>query len=563
MRRLLLITGLLVALSGLIRSVDAQQTTPVVGYGSTSNNGGEIYLIDLENGAIAVDPNTSLPYTPISVGHIFQGLAIDSTGNTLYGTTGTGELYSIDITGYRDTGLLPSPGTAVFIGAIRQENGDPLPSNVPGKSTESMDFNFNGTELWVMDLAANQPTTWSINITPDDGTANDGIATPVQGNTPKVNAPGINDAVRAMAVETTNLVWIANDNLSKDFQSVNTDMSSTDSGYPVNVTHKGFLNTVIGIFPPGPDILGMDGIADGVLYGLSDDGGIYRIDQASGLLTLVKDTNHTWLGLAAAAPEDNDEDGFSSPDDCDDNNDTIYPDAPELCDGIDNNCNGVVDDITNTYWVDGDGDGFGDPVFPLDLIACSTPTGYSDNSDDCDDADATVYTGATELCDGKEDNDCDGVVPANEIDNDGDGFSGCEGDCDDSDTTVYPGATDVPENSIDEDCNGSDLTWAEKIGTFIDTINSLDPGVFNKPKDQEKLTKTLKKTIKEIEKGKNKDALKKLNKVLEKTDGCALRGTPDTKGKKKKNKEDSIQDCNAQAQIYPLVLNAIALLNQP
>ncbi len=73
------------------------------------------------------------------------------------------------------------------------------------------------------------------------------------------------------------------------------------------------------------------------------------------------------------------------------------------------------------------------------------------------------------------------------------------------------------------------------------------------------MKKDLKKIANKIEKGKDKDALKTLYKVLEETDGCALRGAPDTKGKGK-NKIDSIQDCNAQAQIYPLVKDAIDLL---
>ncbi len=72
---------------------------------------------------------------------------------------------------------------------------------------------------------------------------------------------------------------------------------------------------------------------------------------------------------------------------------------------------------------------------------------------DCDDADAAVFPGAAELCDGV-DNDCDGTLPANELDTDLDGLTGCKGDCDDSDASVLPGAAELCDG-LDNDCDGS------------------------------------------------------------------------------------------------------------
>ncbi len=73
--------------------------------------------------------------------------------------------------------------------------------------------------------------------------------------------------------------------------------------------------------------------------------------------------------------------------DCDDGDFDVKPGVPEYCDGADNDCNGTVDDDTAldapTWWVDTDGDGFGDAAD--NTTSCSQPTGYVDNASDCDD----------------------------------------------------------------------------------------------------------------------------------------------------------------------------------
>jgi len=165
--------------------------------------------------------------------------------------------------------------------------------------------------------------------------------------------------------------------------------------------------------------------------------------------------------------------------DCDDDNADVHPDADEWCDGLDNDCDDLVDEEIEyaDWYADDDEDGFGDPD---ELVnACVQPSGYIEDGSDCDDNDPDINPNADEHCDGV-DNDCDDDTDEADAldattwypdaDSDGygdmlaDGTAACEAgsgnvedstDCDDQSASVNPGGTEICDDAgRDEDCDG-------------------------------------------------------------------------------------------------------------
>ncbi|HTL37185.1 MAG TPA: putative metal-binding motif-containing protein [Kofleriaceae bacterium] len=195
--------------------------------------------------------------------------------------------------------------------------------------------------------------------------------------------------------------------------------------------------------------------------------------------------------------------------DCADDDAAIHPEAAEICDAVDNNCDGKTDDADSTlvttsaklFYRDGDGDGFGDAA--KTKYACVMPSGYALNSMDCNDTLSSVHPGAAEVCD-QLDNDCDSLVDAadpgitdsiafyKDLDHDGIGAGtatyACQApsgyvltktDCNDNDNTTYPGAAEICD-SADNDCDGGiDGTPALQnrctglVGTYTATYSHL------------------------------------------------------------------------------------------
>jgi subtilisin-like proprotein convertase family protein len=97
--------------------------------------------------------------------------------------------------------------------------------------------------------------------------------------------------------------------------------------------------------------------------------------------------------------------------DCDDNNADTNPGADEWLNGIDDNCNGLVDELVvgTTFYQDSDGDGFGNAAVTV-VAWLMAPPGYVSDNTDCDDSSASRHPGATEICGNGIDDDCDGIV---------------------------------------------------------------------------------------------------------------------------------------------------------
>ena len=151
---------------------------------------------------------------------------------------------------------------------------------------------------------------------------------------------------------------------------------------------------------------------------------------------------------------DADGDGFLEGDDCDDTDPAVYPDAIEFCDGIDNDCDELIDEDdavdAGTWYSDADGDGYGDDATVS--VSCEQPSASSEEGGDCDDDDPAIHPGATEDdCTDPVDYNCDGSVGY--ADEDGDGWAACE-DCDDADGDVRPDATEICDE-LDNDCDGA------------------------------------------------------------------------------------------------------------
>jgi hypothetical protein len=163
--------------------------------------------------------------------------------------------------------------------------------------------------------------------------------------------------------------------------------------------------------------------------------------------------------------------------DCDDVHASVHPGAKEICDGLDNNCDGITDpanlDTCTKWFYDADSDGYGTIQTQVKCLCAATGLWSAAVPNDCNDTEATIHPGATEVCNGKDDN-CDGDIDNGAgtvyyADGDGDSFGNplvslqsCavvptyvtnKSDCNDGNPQIHPGATEICD-AVDNDCNG-------------------------------------------------------------------------------------------------------------
>ncbi len=153
----------------------------------------------------------------------------------------------------------------------------------------------------------------------------------------------------------------------------------------------------------------VDGSCNGTIADNDGDNVLNGDDSCPQFPNTNSQTDTDGDGIGDVCDTDDDGDGVADANDCAPLDATINPNATEICDGKDNNCDGNIDEgVKTTFYHDGDNDGYGNNTDSIQ--ACAKPTGYVTRNGDCNDANSAINPGAKEICGNTIDENCDGVL---------------------------------------------------------------------------------------------------------------------------------------------------------
>lgn len=408
---------------------------------------GQSNVYDKYGGAVLIDSSTNVTISnSLFGGNLAQSSSVDGFGGAIaveevemvniynsifaenHSSTNGGAWYFFSVT---DSLLLNN----TFLGNESTAGGAGYFSSATGELINNIFAYSVGSTIYSGSSISASYNDWYQNSTTDSGGAS-GFSTSSNGN---------------LTVDPDLQAYSQDGDFTNDNWNIASTSALVDAG-DANYLDLDFSRSDIGAYG-GSGLLDND--ADGV-GGLSDcddsDPAAYPgVASNDSSLLCMRDSDSDGYGDSSPANGN-----VTAGTDCDDSNPLISPAATEVCDGVDNDCSGVIDDnAVNgvTWYPDVDSDGFGDAYGGI--MFCDQPTGYLSDGTDCDDLDFFTYPGSAEA---------DSVVACMK-DSDGDGYGDSTPsntavtagtDCDDSDNSVSPAATETPSDGFDQNCDGAE-----------------------------------------------------------------------------------------------------------